>query len=418
MLSSLHLNLSVLFFSPNDFAETRVESFTGSSKKTSNNVLRLQRFLEESNILHALNTCIVGHCTLEIQALLACLAHWYLHPLQNLPHVSYYVFPTSRLIVYSKLTEFPIFLGDGEMAAARVNVYTVLHMINFWRYHTNETDYGVLNDISHMRGWTRPTEEHGGPSGLSRHWNGISGRIHHCYKVGGLYLTMAGAAYLYDFSDMRSLREHSLTSDPFFIGREVQLDELDECRDVEAIEFDFEQAHNTAVWPKAFEDHLQALPPVPFHSYNKSSTRADDIGDPCTLRKPFLPKSQKMVSLQKCSGYLRFSGSVEPDDYGPNYQGISGILHDLPEQSGIPGFQRISFMQYAISAPKHEGDDDDHVMGSWRSKVLHDQVDETCYCYQGVVLPGGQIILGRWWSPFNDADQLCTGPFMLWAVEE
>lgn len=40
------------------------------------------------------------------------------------------------------------------------------------------------------------------------------------------------------------------------------------------------------------------------------------------------------------------------------------------------------------------------------------------WAYEGVVVPGGQIILGRWWSPFrNEAsgDSYC-GPFIFWQV--
>jgi hypothetical protein len=55
-----------------------------------------------------------------------------------------------------------------------------------------------------------------------------------------------------------------------------------------------------------------------------------------------------------------------------------GWLNPLPPQQGIPGWQRITFM-------KHFNED------------LNDPMDDNLWAYEGVVLPGGRIILGRWW---------------------
>lgn len=58
----------------------------------------------------------------------------------------------------------------------------------------------------------------------------------------------------------------------------------------------------------------------------------------------------------------------------------SGWLNPLPPQQGIPGWQRMTMMKYFV-------DEDGH----WD--------DEALWAYEGVVFPGGQIMLGRWWSP-------------------
>jgi hypothetical protein len=55
-----------------------------------------------------------------------------------------------------------------------------------------------------------------------------------------------------------------------------------------------------------------------------------------------------------------------------------GWLNTLPPQGGIPGWQRITFM-------KHFTQDYDHPN------------EDNLWAYEGVVLPGGRIILGRWW---------------------
>ena len=47
------------------------------------------------------------------------------------------------------------------------------------------------------------------------------------------------------------------------------------------------------------------------------------------------------------------------------------------------------------------------------------QVNAGCWAYEGVVLPGGMIMLGRWWSPMDDTGRKrCMGPFIFWNVDE
>ena len=42
-----------------------------------------------------------------------------------------------------------------------------------------------------------------------------------------------------------------------------------------------------------------------------------------------------------------------------------------------------------------------------------------CWAYEGVVLPGGMMILGRWWSPMDDDERReCMGPFIFWNVAD
>ena len=96
-----------------------------------------------------------------------------------------------------------------------------------------------------------------------------------------------------------------------------------------------------------------------------------------------------------------------------------GWLNALPDQCGIPGWQRITFM-------KHFAED------------LDDVDSDNLWAYEGVVLPGGRIIVGRWWFASERVDfdvsvSLCArsrklvdtnseqkdynGPFILWAAE-
>ena len=50
----------------------------------------------------------------------------------------------------------------------------------------------------------------------------------------------------------------------------------------------------------------------------------------------------------------------------------------------------------------------------------HDiDIGSGCWAYEGVVLPGGMVMLGRWWSPMDEHEaRTCTGPFVFWNVED
>ncbi|KAL5120293.1 hypothetical protein ACEQ8H_001851 [Pleosporales sp. CAS-2024a] len=94
-----------------------------------------------------------------------------------------------------------------------------------------------------------------------------------------------------------------------------------------------------------------------------------------SLRNTVEPQSRTKPKGEPDSENLQFKGTgVDLDD---DFNAI-GWLNPLPVQHGIPGWQRITFM-------KHFMDDFDQ-----------DEQDNL-WAYEGVVLPGGRIILGRWW---------------------
>lgn len=78
----------------------------------------------------------------------------------------------------------------------------------------------------------------------------------------------------------------------------------------------------------------------------------------------------------------------------------AGHLTALVPQQGIPGWQRLKMMKYYHMEDTGEID------------------TEALWAYEGVVLPGGKIMLGRWWSPdvvFNNGETY-SGPFIFWNV--
>jgi hypothetical protein len=76
----------------------------------------------------------------------------------------------------------------------------------------------------------------------------------------------------------------------------------------------------------------------------------------------------------------------------------------MQPQQGIHGFQRIVMMKYytKIDSNGFEAYDPDQVWG-----------------YEGCVLPGGSMIVGRWWDARNDGTLMSTasGPFIWWNVD-
>ncbi|KAI9722263.1 MAG: hypothetical protein M1812_001735 [Candelaria pacifica] len=151
-------------------------------------------------------------------------------------------------------------------------------------------------------------------------------------------------------------------------GRKIIIDVVED-QGIQDVEFDFSAHVNNIPWPEAFEVHL--------HSTDK---------------KPFMDAHQSSVTAKP----LRFeaSGLDGPDCYG------SGYIQDLPPFQGIPGWQRFTMMKYSL--------DED---GFW--------LENSLWAYEGCVLPGGQIILGRWWAPHADPAQdgdAYSGPFIFWCV--
>lgn len=82
---------------------------------------------------------------------------------------------------------------------------------------------------------------------------------------------------------------------------------------------------------------------------------------------------------------------------------INGRIHDLPPQNGIHGFQRISMIKY---------------LPDWTGNYGPNRTQY--WAYEGIVVPGGQVMLGRWWDPLvqniGDGGSYC-GPFIFWCTE-
>ena len=250
------------------------------------------------------------------------------------------------------------------------------------------------------------------------------------------------------------------------------IDSIDHHDGFQTLKLDFEPEANKARWPKIFESHLNAMPtkflckkldtlskPRTMAAYNWGNPHGEQPlqeplsppGTPGVIRADIelpLPQTRKPRSPtsptfpKRGVHYHQFSGSG--NDAEPFH--CSGILHPLPPQQEIPGWYRISFMKYfdpldqpgtmppqtdstwaPFQSPPSEGNSYLPYKPAGADYNLSDmyQVDDDaevnagCWAYEGVVLPGGMIMLGRWWSPMDDTGfKRCMGPFIFWNVDK
>lgn len=108
----------------------------------------------------------------------------------------------------------------------------------------------------------------------------------------------------------------------------------------------------------------------------------------------------------------------------PEYM-LRGFTEVYPVQGGIPGWRRISFVifksQHNHAPPIYEDDgseDDDEgpqQKCQWQPKNW--EMDfQFAYGYQGIVVPGGKLMLGGWMDLVRGIEATDSGPFIFWEV--
>lgn len=198
----------------------------------------------------------------------------------------------------------------------------------------------------------------------------------------------------------------------------VIIDSIDHNEDgFQTLDLDF-APENCIPWPAVFDEQLNSFP-SPHLLRKLSKYAADTIPRAASgyLSPPPTPASKVSVDTQQKPrperDYFQFSGTgVDADPYF-----CSGIIHALPPQRGIPGWQRITMMK--IFGPDISSAPSSQPASASSASTVPAAVDESCWAYEGVVLPGGMIMLGRWWSPADETvDRLGTGPFIFWNVDD
>lgn len=204
-------------------------------------------------------------------------------------------------------------------------------------------------------------------------------------------------AYLHDANLVEDIR----SAVP---GSEIFIDSIDYQDGFQTLKLDFNQA-NCKAWPLDFENHLHALPSALLSTFVEGHA----YGRPCRGRD-----------------YLLFTGTgVDTEPFH-----CSGVLHGLPKQESIPGWQRISLMKYfRLPSPPSSAYGTTPLPSIQPDWVAYghdgmggssiDMSGNNYWAYEGVVLPGGMMMLGRWWSPLDSqTERLSIGPFIFWNVPE
>ncbi|MCJ1223689.1 hypothetical protein MMC12_000332 [Toensbergia leucococca] len=422
-----------------DFVERRalelvrdliVESFVNAgisqdvtSELISNNVAQLRRFVLTTDLLS--NIFFVqsrpGITDPLMETIQLLFTHWTL----ELPSCRRtYGFPTSQQVVYSHPNTCPMFL-DSHMR--KVNIEYLLHVANFFKYHLTLPEeatlyhlFQELEDDEKPRGWQGRLEQ--GPKKLGSHWKG-------------------SYSYLHDINDIQHIR----SEEP---GSNIFTDSIDYNDGFQTLNIDFSSLSSTP-WPRAFEKHLHSLPlpelvgtlkygvnfnhqnhrdhtqelislnrqrskylPSPPSTPPFSPAPPSSLTPPSSLASPgSIPPSPSTYSFEKIPkprkgrDYLPFIGT------GNDAEAFhcAGNVHALPPQHGIPGWQRITLMKHFQPLSAASSSDS--------SELVDMDIGNGCWAYEGIVLPGGMMMLGRWWSPLDDSEErACTGPFIFWNV--
>ncbi|KAK8156402.1 hypothetical protein IWX90DRAFT_486658 [Phyllosticta citrichinensis] len=271
-------------------------------------------------------------------------------------------FADSQKVVYS---------NDGLMTmwkngTLELNLEWLLHMLNFFKFHMVGDDNTLKDPMSELDSkqmpqfWKRKLTN--APMPLGRRWMGTY-------------------AYL-DREEMVQLRRGNVDRN-LFMDKNVDHGE----GAIQTLRIDFDGPMDFE-WPELFEDHLesQTLPPPHTHSRVQHRAHTDHDGE-----------ASRSTNDGFKSHRFQARGFDDEDFFG------TGWVNQLPAQRGIPGWQRITMMKY------FKDDEDD---GGFDTTAL--------WAYEGVVLPGGQVILGRWWSPEVGVpdEEKYSGPFIFWNVDE
>ncbi|KAF2745527.1 hypothetical protein M011DRAFT_138892 [Sporormia fimetaria CBS 119925] len=240
----------------------------------------------------------------------------------------------------------------------QVNMEWALHCFNFFRHHMVREDVNSLYDaMAALEPGDRPSA-----------WrNQISqGRSIMSRHWKGTY------SYL-THEELRRLRRDKEGSDEYFVDKNI-----DEGENIQDLTLDF-KTKGEFTWPEGFETRLQSLRPTMALRKTRAQYRSSKTEEPPA---PILVQGQ---------------GRDHDDTFF-----ASGWLNPLAPQHGIPGWQRVTLM-------KHYDQGYDNIL------------EDDLWAYEGVVLPGGRIMLGRWWyandEPTDPDYGSYGGPFILWAVD-
>lgn len=434
------------------------------AKHPSNNLKVIHHFVQRSDMLRMIFYCLREKSNINplLQTLQLVLTHLQL----NVPSVKASQalgFAYSQSAVYSHPDDFPMFSANGTW---QIGTNLLLHIANFFKHHLTlqgeSTLYELFSQLkSHEKpkAWDSRLVQGGGVRKLGKHWKGTYAYLHDLHEMDLIRRCDPG-----DYSFTDSIDHHdgfqtleldfepgaNRTRWPKVFESHLdamptktlckRLDKLSKSKRPRAVQIP-RLGHRTMAahnWGNLHEEQ----PQEPLSPPGTPGVNRVDIELPIPqITRPRSPTSPTFP--KRGVHYHQFSGSG--NDAEPFH--CSGILHPLPPQEEIPGWYRISMMKYfdPLAQPGSMPPQSDSTWAPFQSppseantpyvpykpagadynlsdmyQVDDDaQVNAGCWAYEGVVLPGGMIMLGRWWSPMDDTGmKRCMGPFIFWNVDK
>lgn len=141
-----------------------------------------------------------------------------------------------------------------------------------------------------------------------------------------------------------------------------------------------EDKHHTFDWPAHWEKIVNSDP------FSKENTRQTQR---ITRTKP---KEVKKPEVKQFWGTCRGKAGH-----------FFGRLHAMTPQQGIHGFQRLTMIKFYTRM----------------ENGVEEYDPSQVWAFEGCVLPGARIVLGRWWDSGTQPDDINAmgGPFLWWNVD-
>jgi hypothetical protein len=281
-------------------------------------------------------------------------------------------FSDSQTLAYTHGSIRPIFKGPN---CQEVDIEWTLHVANFFKNHLlNQQElthlrYEDLTAPERPQPWSKPLSTT--PLKLGKQWKGSYAYVDH----DEILLIRDGQNEDYPIPDHMS---GDNSDQPFQVSLILSLSLVDRTDLTKDLCLDFPK-EDPDTWPALFEKILKSRTKI---QYRTAITRAQ--------RRTTGPH----VLLQGEPVSFCFKGDGK--DANEPFE-ASGYFNPLPPQHGTPGWHRMTMMKY------------------WRD--ANGVIDESSlWAYEGVVLPGGMVMLGRWWHPSGEEGEY-SGPFIFWNVD-
>ncbi|KAL8672167.1 MAG: hypothetical protein Q9168_003366 [Polycauliona sp. 1 TL-2023] len=285
-------------------------------------------------------------------------------------------------------------------ARGQIDFSGLSHLTNLWKFHLATNSAGTLHDILRQL----PPSQHPntilGQSWLrQRHlgmrWKGALCEYHQSMNKllhDNSRCPPADCVAVHPFCNVSSHYlpsddDHEVHTNPYFTGGDRLLD------------LTFKRVTGSGGWPAAFEKEI----PARFSNLPNDEDRySSDDQTPSTSPDAGHPEEKL------------FFGTGEYDVWEPSLN-HAGVVHPLPAQGEIPGWQQFTMVSYETPAS-----------GSERRGYLDaNEVDLHVVCrYEGIMLPGDSIIIGRYslGDEYRDDDNpkqpFKQGTFIYWLVRD